>query len=175
MLGQITALGKAFLTDLTLVRLLPGVDANVALEDDLFTESLGTLLTLEGLLAGVDHSMGLQMLEAHEALRADVALERLLAGVDDLVAGEVVALVVGLVTHVALVVQFFVYLELAVEPEGLGAEVALEPFDPRVDGIMVLKLRPADEHLMTDVTLFGLLPRVSFPMHLTLLLRFEQL
>jgi len=83
-------------------------------------------------------------------------LEGLLAGVGDLVAGEIVALVVGLVADVALVVllaqvHLLVDLELAVEAKGFGAQVALEALDAGVDRVVVLQLGLADEHLVAHV------------------------
>jgi len=73
--------------------------------------------------------------------------------------GEIVALVVGLlahVTHVILLAQvhLLVDLELAVEAECLGAEVALEALEAGVDGIVVSQLGLADKHLVAHVTLY---------------------
>jgi hypothetical protein len=83
-------------------------------------------------------------------------LKRFLPRVGDLVAGEIVALVVGLLAHVAHVVllaqvHLLVDLQLAVEAECLGAEIALESLESGVDGVVVTQLGLADEHLVAHV------------------------
>ena len=71
----ITTLDKPFAAHLTLVRLLPGMNARMPLKTHTQPKRLGTILALKVPLAGMDHPVVVEKFFAAKCARAKLALE----------------------------------------------------------------------------------------------------
>ena len=100
---ELTGLDESLAADVALVRPLPGVDADVAVELAGVLEALAAGIALVGTLVGVDPAVDAEVLLDAEGLVTVLALEGLLPGVDAVVAGEAGRDGEGLVALVALV------------------------------------------------------------------------